>query len=224
MRSVFYPQLVNGTFGDPALYVRLAHRGQALLFDCGDLHALTVRELLKVRAVFISHAHIDHLIGFDALLRAFLYRDLNLQLYGPAGITDRLAGRLSGYTWNLAADFPFVLTVREWRGERLEETVFKARNGFAAEPQPGRCCHDGVLYETPFCQVRAERLDHGDICCLAFVLEEPLHIAIHGDALDQLQGSAPAPSVAGDDGERTPGGRRHCRDSPRRAGRGDCHH
>lgn len=192
MRSVFYPQLVNGAFGDPALYVRLAHRGQALLFDCGDLHALTVRELLKVRAVFISHGHIDHLIGFDALLRAFLYRDLNLQLYGPAGIIDRLAGRLSGYTWNLTADYPFVLTVREWRGERLVETVFRACNGFAAEPQPGRDCRDGVLYQTPFCQVRAARLDHGDICSLAFALEEPLHIAIHPDALDR-RGFLPGP-------------------------------
>ncbi|WP_269085277.1 hypothetical protein [Syntrophotalea acetylenica] len=40
MRSVFFPRLVNGPFGDPALHVRLAHRGEALLFDCGDLHAL----------------------------------------------------------------------------------------------------------------------------------------------------------------------------------------
>jgi ribonuclease Z len=185
MRSVFYPRLVNGPFGDPALYVHLAHRGQALLFDCGDLHALTTRELLKIRAVFISHGHIDHLVGFDALLRAFLYRDLNLQLFGPAGIIDQLTGRLAAYTWNLSAGFSFVLTVREWRGERLEEAVFRAQNGFVAEPQPGRDCRDGLLYETPFCSVRAARLDHGDIHSLAFTLEEPLHIAIHRDALER---------------------------------------
>lgn len=185
MRSVFFPRLVNGPFGDPALYVHLAHRGQALLFDCGDLHALTTREVLKIRAVFISHGHIDHLVGFDALLRAFLYRDLTLQLFGPAGITDQLAGRLAGYTWNLTAGFSFVLTVREWRGDRLEETVFRAQNGFVAEPQPGRVCRDGLLYETPFCHVRADRLEHGDIPSLAFTLEEPLHIAIHRDALER---------------------------------------
>ncbi len=195
MRSVFYPRLINGPFGDPALYVHLAHRGQALLFDCGDLHALTGRELLKVRAVFISHGHIDHLVGFDTLLRTFLYRDLNLQLFGPAGIIDQLAGRLAGYTWNLTAGFSFVLTVREWRGERLEETVFRAQNGFAAEPQPGRDCDDGLLYETPFCSVRAVRLDHGDICSLAFTLEEPLHIAIHRDALER-RGFRPGPWLA----------------------------
>ncbi len=185
MRSVFNPRLVNGPFGDPALYVHLAHRGQALLFDCGDLHALTTRELLKIRAVFISHGHIDHLVGFDSLLRAFLYHDLNLQLFGPAGIIDQLTGRLAGYTWNLTTGFSFMLTVQEWRGEQLEATVFRAQNGFVAEPQPGRDCSDGLLYETPYCSVRADRLEHGDIDSLAFALEEPLHIAIHREALER---------------------------------------
>ena len=41
---------------------------EALLFDCGDLHPLTTRERLKIAAVFISHAHIDHLIGFAPLV------------------------------------------------------------------------------------------------------------------------------------------------------------
>lgn len=195
MRSVFYPRLVNGPFGDPALYVHLAHRGQALLFDCGELHSLTVRELLKIRAVFISHGHIDHLVGFDSLLRAFLYQNHHLQLFGPAGITDQLAGRLASYTWNLTAGFSFVLTVREWRGERLEETMFRAQSGFVAEPQPGRDCCDGLLYETPFCFVRAARLEHGDIHSLAFALEEPLHIAIHRDALER-RGFLPGPWLA----------------------------
>ena len=59
MRSVFYPRLLNGSAGDPGLYVRLAHRSEALLFDCGDLGRLTTRDLLKIDSVFISHAHID---------------------------------------------------------------------------------------------------------------------------------------------------------------------
>ena len=106
MRSVFYPRLVNGPFGDPALYVRLAHRGEALLVDCGDLHPITPRELLKIRAVFISHAHIDHLVGFGALLRAFLYQDTSLSVYGPPGIIERIAAQLAGYTWNLIEGYP----------------------------------------------------------------------------------------------------------------------
>ena len=98
MRSVFYPRLLNGPFGDPACYVRLAHRREALLFDCGDLHQLGPRDALKITTVFISHAHIDHMVGFDHLLRTFLYHDRTLTVYGPAGIARQISGRLSGYT------------------------------------------------------------------------------------------------------------------------------
>jgi len=192
VRSVFFPRLVNGPFGDPALYVYLAHRGQALLFDCGDLHALTVRELLKIRAVFISHAHIDHLFGFDYLLRAFLYRDLQLPLFGPPGIIERLQGRLSAYTWNLTAGYPFCLMVNEWLGDRIQQATFRAHNGFRLEM--GTCvpCREGLLYETPHSRVRTAALDHGGLPSLAFVLEEPVHVAIFPDALHRY-GYRPGP-------------------------------
>ncbi len=192
MRSVFFPRLVNGVFGDPALYVHLAHRGQALLFDCGDLHALSPRELLKVRAVFVSHAHIDHLIGFDALLRTLLYRETTLVVYGPPGILARLEGRLAGYTWNLTAGYPFSLTAREWRDDVIREVTFRAENGFCPEQGNSLPCREGLIYETPHCRVRAVALDHGGIPSLAFCLEEPLHVAIHRDALDRF-GYRPGP-------------------------------
>jgi ribonuclease Z len=185
MRSVFFPRLVNDPFGDPALYVHLAHRGEALLFDCGDLHALSPRELLKIRAVFISHAHIDHLIGFDALLRAFLYREATLPVYGPPGLHARLEGRLAGYTWNLTAGYPFSLTVREVRDDVIREVTFRAENGFRPERETLLPCREGLIHETPHFRVRAVALDHGGIPSLAFSLEEPLHVAIHRDALDR---------------------------------------
>jgi ribonuclease Z len=192
MRSVFFPRLVNGLYGDPALYVHLAHRGEALLFDCGDLHALSPRELLKVRAVFVSHAHIDHLIGFDALLRAFLYRETSLVVYGPPGILARLEGRLAGYTWNLTAGYPFSLKVREWRGDVVREATFRAEDGFRPGQEASTPCREGLIHETPHCRVRAVALDHGGISSLAFSLEEPLHVAIHRDALDRC-GYRPGP-------------------------------
>ncbi len=184
MRSVFYPGLVNGPFGDPALYVRVAHRGEALLFDCGDLHPLTTRELLKLRAVFISHAHIDHLVGFDQLLRAFLYQDTRLLLCGPPGIAERIAGRLSGYTWNLIEGYPFALTVREWGDGEGWQVSFRANNGFRPEEQERFPCPQGLLLDHPAYRVRGVPLDHGGIPSLAFALEEPLHVAIHKDALE----------------------------------------
>ena len=183
MRSVFYPRLVNDAFGDPALYIRLAHRGEALLFDCGDLHHLTTREMLKISDVFISHAHIDHLIGFDALLRAFLHQEGPLRIYGPPGLADRIAGRLSGYTWNLVAGYPLALTVREWGPGGGRQVVFRADHSFVPEEETLLETGEGQLRRTDYYQVRAVPLDHGNITSLAFVLEEPLHVAIHKDAL-----------------------------------------
>lgn len=192
MRSVFYPQLLNGPFGDPALYVRVAHRGEALLFDCGDLHSLTAREALKIQAVFISHAHIDHIIGFDALLRFFLYQDRHLFIYGPPGLCEQIGGRLRGYTWNLVEDFSLVLTVREWGEGQGRQVRYRAVRGFVPEPLPDYPCPAGVLHQGVAYGVRAVPLDHGGIASLAFVLEEPLHVAIHKDALER-HGYCPGP-------------------------------
>jgi ribonuclease Z len=186
MRSVFFPRLINGPFGDPAFYVRLAHRGEALLFDCGDLHSLTTREHLKIRAVFISHAHIDHLVGFGRLLRTFLYQDTCLSIYGPPGIIDRIAGQLAGYTWNLIEGYPLSLNVYEWGDPAGRKATFRAAHAFHAEAALVWECHDGLLRETSYYRVRAVPLDHGDIVSLAFTLEEPRHVAIHKDALERL--------------------------------------
>lgn len=192
MRSVFYPQLINGPFGDPALYVRHAHHREALLFDCGDLHLLPPGCRNRIGAVFISHAHIDHLIGFDSLLRGFLYSDHTLFLYGPPGIIDRIGHRLAGYTWNLFDDLAFTLVVREWGEGAGKEVRFEAARAFAPGEPTAFDCTGGLLHQTPHYQVRAVPLAHGDITSLAFSLEESLHIAIHKDALER-EGLLPGP-------------------------------
>lgn len=196
MRSVFFPRLLNGAFGDPAFYVRLAHHRKALLFDCGDLRRLGTRDALKIVAVFISHAHIDHMVGFDALLRAFLHQDRTLLVYGPAGIAAQIEGRLSGYTWNLIEGYPLVLIVREWDDGPGREVTFRAGNGFQPEAE-GRWQGAGdLLLADAHLQVRAVALDHGGIVSLAFALEEALHVAIHKDALER-HGYLPGSWLAG---------------------------
>lgn len=187
MRSTFFARAVNDPFHDPAVYVRVAHRREALLFDCGDLHPLAARDLLKVQAVFLSHAHIDHLAGFDHLLRTFLYREQPLLVYGPPGISARIGHRLAGYTWNLIRGYPLCIEVREWAPSGEGAAVrFCAAEGFQPRPATAFGCPEGLLHDTPHYQVRTLALDHGDIISLAFSLEEKVHVAIHPDALDRL--------------------------------------
>lgn len=183
---------MNGPSGDPALYVRIAHRGTAFLFDCGDLHTLTAREAIKIEAVLISHAHIDHMIGFGALLRFFLYREKPLSIYGGKGITERIAGHLAGYTWNLIRDYPIHLIVHELDEGFIQRTDFRGRKRFKPEQGRNMPCPGNILLKRPYGIVRALPLSHGDITSLAFSLEEPLHVGIHKDALEK-EGYQPGP-------------------------------
>lgn len=192
MRSVFYPRLVNGPFGDPALYVRVAHRGEALLFDSGDLRPLTTREVLKLRAVLLSHHHIDHVAGFDTLLRPFLYSEANLLIAGPPGTIERIGHRLAATTWNLTAGYRFALTVRDWGPQTARQAIFRADRGFVPEAVTTQPCPDGQVLATAAWRVRAVPLEHGGITSLAYRLEEPLHVAIHPEALAR-EGLAPGP-------------------------------
>ena len=83
MKSDLNASLINDPFGDPGLIVNFLFQKRALLFDLGDISALSNAELLKVSHVFVSHTHIDHFIGFDRLLRAVFGREKTLTLFGP---------------------------------------------------------------------------------------------------------------------------------------------
>ena len=61
-------RLVNGSTGDPVLYVDSPGKDNALLFDAGDNAALSMQELGDLDAVFITHHHVDHFIGLDRIV------------------------------------------------------------------------------------------------------------------------------------------------------------
>jgi ribonuclease Z len=114
MRPILHPSLVNNRFGDPALYLETLFERRAILFDLGDISALPVRKIHRLEEIFISHAHIDHFIGFDYLLRVLIGRSKTIKLYGPQGLIDHVHHKLRAYRWNLvdrfAADLVFVAT------------------------------------------------------------------------------------------------------------------
>ena len=69
MRPIFHPSLVNGRYGDPTVYVETLFKTRSVLFDLGEIASLSPRKIRRVDQVFVSHAHIDHFVGFDHLLR-----------------------------------------------------------------------------------------------------------------------------------------------------------
>jgi ribonuclease Z len=184
MNQLFHPQLLNQPFGDPTLYIELRGEGRALFFDLGEIAYLKAGKLVKVSHVFISHTHMDHFIGFDHLLRLHLAREKTLHIYGPQGIIKNVRGKLNGYTWNLVAEYPFVLAVSEIRTRTIHRVEFICKNGFKSRTLKP-LAFDGIADNNPHYTVRALHLDH-KIPSLAYCLEERFHVNINKDRLQKL--------------------------------------
>jgi ribonuclease Z len=188
MKPLFHPRLVNDPFGDPGLYVDFLFERRALLFDLGDLSPLPARQLLKVTHAFVSHTHMDHFAGFDALLRLFLGREKVLHLFGPPGFIDRVEHKLAGYTWNLVTNYESDLVMRATElspDEGADTAEFRSRTGFRREIGDPLSFAPGVLLDEETFQVRAAFLDH-QIPCLAFALEEKFHVNVWKVGLEEL--------------------------------------
>ena len=196
MTPILSPELVNGPFGDPTLYLDFRFERRALLFDLGDLAALAPRKILRVSDVFVSHAHMDHFAGFDRLLRLCLGRDTAVRLYGPPGFIERVEHRLAGYSWNLVQNYPtdFTLLVHELADEELRLARFRCHGRFRREPLAARPAPRGLLLDDPAFRVRAAALDH-DIPCLGFALEEKTHVNVWKNRLLEM-GLGPGPWLA----------------------------
>jgi ribonuclease Z len=191
MKTTFRPRLLNGQTGDPALLLTLRWQGRALLFDLGRIDRTPGAVLLPLEAVFVSHAHMDHFMGFDQLLRLFLARDTTLRLYGPEGLADCVAGKLAGYVWNLTDEYPFVIEVTELGSGEMRGFRFAAARRFVREPLDRGRPFDGVVVADPVFTVEAAPLDHR-IVSMAYAVTERMHVNVRPDALDAA-GLRPGP-------------------------------
>jgi ribonuclease Z len=178
MRPLFHPSLVNGRYGDPTVYVETLFEKRSLLLDLGEIALLSARRIRRIDQVFVSHAHIDHFVGFDHLLRLLVGHEKSVQLFGPSGFAKRVFHKLQAYRWNLVETYPsdLVFVVSELETENsISTTRFHLRKAFAAEPSVSRKTFAGVLCDEPTHRVSAAILEHGT-SCLAFALQEAAHV------------------------------------------------
>jgi ribonuclease Z len=181
LKPLLHAKLLNPPFEDPALYLEVLWERRALLLDMGELKSCRPAKLLKVSHAFVSHTHIDHFIGFDTLLRTMLNREKALKVFGPPGFLDRVRGKLSAYTWNLTAAYPFSIRAYEVHPRRLISREFVCQERFS----PGETQEEpfsGILSVSPQLQVQVAELDHL-IPSLAFAVRERFHLNIRKDRL-----------------------------------------
>ncbi len=187
MRTSYHPRLINDPLSDPGLFIPFLYRRRAILFDLGDLHALPARDLLKVSHAFVTHAHMDHFVGFDALLRTLLGREKEIHLFGPPKFFKRVEGKLSAYTWNLVHEYVYDLSLKVtevWPG-KLRTRTYRCQDRFARQGEAREDPFSGVLVQEPSFRVEGVLLDHR-IPCLGLSLTEDFSINIDKEALKGL--------------------------------------
>lgn len=188
MSWLFQPRLVNGPFDDPGLYIDFRYGHRAILFDLGEINALSAREIMRISHVFVSHTHVDHFSGFDRLLRVCLHKPGPVYLVGPPGFIDRVEHRLQGFTWNLIDEtsVDFQLHVGEFHEPYMaHKAIFAARRVFMRESVEGPVLPEGVVHAENDFRVEAVALDHG-IPSLAFGLRETMRVNVRRGALDRM--------------------------------------
>ncbi len=187
MRPLLHPHLVNGRYGDPTVYVETLFEKRGLLFDLGEIASLPPRKLHRVEHIFVSHAHIDHFIGFDHLLRLLVGREKTVRLYGPAGFAERVHHKLQGYRWNLvegySCDLAFIVSEIEAPAS-ISTTRFRLKRAFVPEPEPSIAPFDGVVHRETSYRVSAVILDH-QMPCLGFALQEAAHVNVWKNRLTE---------------------------------------
>lgn len=178
------PVFFGGLLDDPLLFLRIRPLRRSLLFDCGQIAHLAKRVVKAIDAVFITHAHMDHVMGIPTLVRHHHASPRPLDIYGPPGIAERVFHLLMGYEWNLSEPDWFTLRVHEISPERILHYSFIGPQGFARrfdgeEPRISR-----EIWSCRFVTVEAELLDH-KLPVLAFRIQEKPCFAVDPGLLQQ---------------------------------------
>jgi ribonuclease Z len=179
-------RLVNGSTGDPVLFIDYPGKDDAFLFDAGELGSLDPKRLSDLEAVFLTHHHMDHFVGFDRILRANLDRDKVLHIFGPVNTIGRVYDRIKSYE---IQHFPFqkvVFQVHEiepsrdgspFKGVKRSALLECVRKFPTPEIVEGPW-HGPVIYDTAELAVEAAPTDH-TVPGLAFALVEK--VGFHPD-------------------------------------------
>lgn len=179
MRPSLQARLLQGQEGDPGLYVQALHQAETALLDCGDLAGLSPRELLRVGALLISHAHMDHWADVDRLLRVLIGREKTLRVMGPEGLAARLRHRLLSYSWNLVDRIAPVLGFEVTEVPSGARRRFLLQTGFAEEVLPPAA----PALQLGCMQISAAVFEH-EIPSIGYAIAEAAHINVWANRLE----------------------------------------
>lgn len=178
------PAFFSGLLDDPLLFLRVRPLRRALLFDCGQLAHLAKRVIKPIEAVFITHAHMDHIMGLPTLVRHHYASPRPLDIFGPKGIARRIMHLLGGFDWNLAEAHWFTLRVHEVLEDHIRHFSFPGPDRFLRHFDGEEQRSGDLIWSSRYVEVSARIFDH-KLPVLAFRIDER-----PGFTIDQQQLSA----------------------------------
>jgi len=179
------PAFFGGLLDDPLLFLRIRPERRALLFDCGQIAHLAKRVVKPITAVFITHAHMDHIMGVPTLVRHHHASPLPLDLYGPPALAERVAHLLHGFDWNLCESNWFTLLVHEIHHDRIRHFRFPGPKGFVQQYDGEERRTGRKIWSSRYVSVEAEILDH-KIPSLAYRVTERPPFSVDPQRLEAL--------------------------------------
>jgi len=179
------PAFFGGLLDDPLLFLRIRPLRKALLFDCGQIAHLAKRVIKPIQAVFVTHAHMDHIMGIPTLVRHHHASPRPLDVYGPSGIAERITHLLAGFDWNLSEPTWFTLRVHEILPDRILHFRFPGPEGFVRYSDGEEARQNREIWACPYLTVEAEILDH-KLPVLAFRVDERPYFSVDGKKMGAL--------------------------------------
>lgn len=177
-------------FDDPMFVLRLDHRQRCLFLDLGEVAKVPTRIVHQATDILMSHAHLDHLGDLPWLLRRRVGMSTPCRIYGPPGLSERVANLVHGFTWDRVELRGPSFEVGEYDEAAATLTWWHVQAGVEGRRQLRvDAVVDQTILHEPRLRVRATTLDHG-IPVLAYAVEEPQTFSVRGNVL-RAQGWRP---------------------------------
>ena len=167
------PAFFAGLLDDPVLLLNIRPTGRGILIDCGRVHHLAKRVMKSIDVLFVTHAHMDHFMGLDTVIRHNHVSPRTLELFGPPGIAEKMTAKFRSYDWNLTEPYWCSFRVHEVHHDAIATFLFPGPEGFPCRSAGKLPRHNKVIYRNDFLQVEADLCDHKIPVLIFRITERP---------------------------------------------------
>lgn len=143
---------------DISFLIKVNNHSWNYICECGEARALTLKEIQKTKAIFISHTHIDHFINFDTILRHQIGTQRRIVICGPSGIAKQVQSKIKAYTWNLIEAGDLVYEIREIESPNAVRVYELESPGWVLKEL--EAIHTNTVFEEAVFRVSFIILDH----------------------------------------------------------------